>query len=85
MMDGFPQRLRELIEREGVDQVDFATSINRERKAVIGWLLGLRDGIIHCSECSYHDPERELYGRGWCKTNVRYTRDDDFCAWAEKS
>lgn len=40
--------------------------------------------IVRCSECAYHDPERMLFGRGWCRTNVRYTRDDDFCAWAEK-
>lgn len=39
--------------------------------------------IIRCADCAYRDPERELYGKGWCRTNVRYVRDKDYCAWAE--
>lgn len=39
--------------------------------------------IVRCADCAYRDPERELYGKGWCRTNVRYVRDKDYCAWAE--
>lgn len=39
--------------------------------------------IIRCADCAYRDPERELNGNGWCRTNAQHTRDEDFCSWAK--
>lgn len=54
-----------------------------EREHIVNDRGDVNGEIIRCADCAYRDPERELYGKGWCRTNVRYVRAKDYCAWAE--
>jgi len=54
-----------------------------EREHIVNDRGDMNGEIIRCEDCAYRDPERELYGKGWCRTNVRYVRGEDYCAWAE--
>lgn len=40
--------------------------------------------IVRCNECKFWNTDRAIQDKAYCEMHSGYTKDDNYCAWAER-
>lgn len=71
--------LQALVDTEGIKGVDY-----RELEERLNAIPSIE--LIRCKECKYHlSRATEIDGMRYCEHFLGWTKDTDYCAWAERT